>query len=50
MVQYKLKSGDLFSDMFMGLDMFMKGKLSLMSPRTKDLKSIKDIFEKTKNL
>jgi heterodisulfide reductase subunit C len=49
MVQYKLKSGDLFSDMFMGLDMFMKGKLSLMSPRTKDLKTVRDIFEKTKH-
>ena len=49
MVQYKLKSGDLFSDMFMGLDMFMKGKLALMSPRTKDLKAVRVIFEKTKH-
>jgi len=49
MVQYKLKSGDLFSDMAMGLDMLMKGKLSLLSPRTKDLKLVKDIFEKTKH-
>ena len=49
MVQYKLKSGDLFSDAVMGVEMFMKGKLSLMSPRTKDLKSVKDIFEKTKH-
>ena len=47
-VQYKLKSGDLFSDIGMGLDMFLKGKLSLLAPRTKDLKSFKDIFEKTK--
>jgi heterodisulfide reductase subunit C len=49
MVQYKLKSGDLFSDMAMGLDMLMKGKLSLLSPRTKDMKSVKDIFVKTKH-
>jgi heterodisulfide reductase subunit C2 len=49
MVQYKLKSGDLFSDMAMGLDMFIKGKLSLLSPRTKDMKSVKNIFEKTKH-
>lgn len=49
MVQYKLKSGDLFSDMVMGIDMFMKGKLSLLSPRTKDMKSVRDIFEKTKH-
>jgi heterodisulfide reductase subunit C len=49
MVQYKLKSGDLFSDAVMGVEMFMKGKLSLLSPRTKDIKSVKDIFEKTKH-
>lgn len=48
MVEYKLKSWDLFSDMAMGLDMFMKGKLSLISPRTKDMGSVRRIFEKTK--
>jgi heterodisulfide reductase subunit C len=48
MVQYKLKSGDLFSDMGMGIDMFLKGKLSLSSPKTKDLGAVKKIFEKTK--
>jgi heterodisulfide reductase subunit C len=49
MVEYKLKSGDLFSDALIGAEMFIKGKLSLMSPRTKDMKSVKDIFEKTKH-
>lgn len=49
MVNYKLKSGDLFSDMGMGMEMFMKGKLSLVSPKTKDLASVKQIFEKTKH-
>ena len=48
MVNYKLKSGDLFSDMGMGIDMFMKGKLSLSSPKTKDISSVRSIFEKTK--
>lgn len=48
MVQYKLKSGDLFSDMGMGINMLLKGKLSLMSPRTKDMKSVRNIFAKTK--
>jgi heterodisulfide reductase subunit C len=48
MAEYKLKSGDLFSDAVAGVEMFMKGKLSLLSPRTKDMKSVKDIFEKTK--
>jgi heterodisulfide reductase subunit C len=49
MVQYKLKSGDLFSDALLGMEMFAKGKLSLLSPRTKDMKSVRNIFEKTKN-
>jgi len=49
LVQYKLKSGDFFSDMGAGLDMFLKGKIALMSPRTKDMKSVKDIFEKTQS-
>jgi hypothetical protein len=49
MVQYKFKSGDLFSDALLGMEMFAKGKLSLLSPRTKDMKSVRNIFEKTKN-
>jgi heterodisulfide reductase subunit C len=48
LVHYKLKSGDLFSDMAMGVGMLMKGKLSLLSPRTKDMQSVRRIFEKTK--
>jgi len=49
LVQYKLKSGDFFSDMGAGLDMFLKGKIALMSPKTKDMKSVKNIFEKTQS-
>jgi heterodisulfide reductase subunit C len=49
MVEYKLKSGDLFSDALLGLNMFAKGKLAILSPRTKDMKSVKNIFEKTKH-
>ena len=41
MVQYKLKSGDLFSDMGMGIDMFLKGKLVAVSPETKDMESVR---------
>jgi len=48
MVNYKLKSGDLFSDMALGLDMFTKGKLSIFAPKTKDVASVRKIFEKTK--
>ena len=49
-VHYKLKSGDLFSDALMAPGMFLKGKLALLPPRTKDLKSVKNIFEKTKSI
>jgi heterodisulfide reductase subunit C len=49
MVQYKLKSGDLFSDMGMGINMFLKGKLALVSPKTKNIESVRKIFEKTKH-
>ncbi|HNS56723.1 MAG TPA: 4Fe-4S dicluster domain-containing protein [Smithellaceae bacterium] len=48
MVKYKLKSGDYLADAMLGLDMFKKGKLALLSPRTKDMKSVRNIFEKTK--
>jgi heterodisulfide reductase subunit C len=45
---YKLKSGDLFSDLAMGLDMYWKGKLVLLSPKTEDMPAVRSIFEKTK--
>jgi heterodisulfide reductase subunit C2 len=48
-VHYKLKSGDLFSDAVVGADMFLKGKLAFLPPRTKDMKNVRDIFEKTKH-
>ncbi len=46
--RYKMTTGDLFSDLKMGLDMFMKGKLSLISPKTKDMTSVRNIFDRTK--
>lgn len=46
-VDYKLRTGDLFSDMAMGLSMFLKGKLALVSPKTRDVASVRRIFEKT---
>jgi len=48
MVEYKLLSGDLFSDMVMGLDMFRKGKLHLISPKPKDMATVRKIFKETK--
>src|SRR5512133_3108996 len=45
---YNLKSGDLSSDLAMGMDMYLKGKLALLSPRTRDMQAVRSIFEKTK--
>jgi len=47
--RYKMTTGDLFSDLKLGLDMFMKGKLALVSPKTKDVASVRRIFDRTKN-
>lgn len=47
--QYMLKSLDLFSQVGLAINLFINGKISLLSPRTKDMKSVKDIFEKTKH-
>ncbi len=47
LVHYKLKSGDLFSDLGLGLSMFMKGKIKPISPRTKDMGSVRKIFKST---
>jgi hypothetical protein len=32
-----------------GVEMFMKGKIALLSPKTKDMKSVKGIFDKTQS-
>lgn len=49
MVDYKLKSKDLFSDMDTGIKMFRDGKLPLFSKGMKNKKVMKRIFEKVKN-
>lgn len=48
MVEYKLASRDFFSDVAMGIGMFMKGKLHLISPRPKDMASVRKIFRGSK--
>jgi len=45
---YKLKSGQLFSDMQLGQQMFMKGKLALLPDGVRNKKGIREIFEKVK--
>lgn len=48
LAHYKLLSGDYFSDLDMGLSMFLKGKITPFGPRTKDMASVKKIFKDTK--
>jgi len=49
LVHYKLLSKDYFSDLDMGLSMFLKGKISIISPKTKDIASVRKIFRETKH-
>jgi heterodisulfide reductase subunit C len=44
---FKIKTGTYLNDVVVGLKMFMKGKLSLFSPRTKNMKAIRRIFRST---
>jgi heterodisulfide reductase subunit C len=45
LMQYKLTSGDLFSDLDMGLDMFVKGKIHPLPKRIAGRDEIKRLFE-----
>ncbi len=45
LLQYKLTSGDLFSDLDMGLDMFVKGKIHPLPKRIAGIGEIKRLFE-----
>jgi heterodisulfide reductase subunit C len=45
LAQYKLTSRDLFSDLDMGLDMFIKGKIHPFPKRIKGMDEIKALFE-----
>ena len=47
MVAYKLKSGDIFSDLLLGLKMFQKGKLPLFTPAVQNKNAIRRIFART---
>lgn len=42
--QYKLKSGDLFSDVGLGLTMFKQGRLPLMRSPTKGVAEVRRLF------
>jgi heterodisulfide reductase subunit C2 len=47
--QYKLKSGDLFSDVGIGLSMFAQGRLPLLSPKTKHVQEVRRIFDQCRS-
>jgi len=50
MMSYKLKSGDLFSDLDLGFQMFARGKLPLLMKGTKSKAKVKRIFDRCKNV
>jgi heterodisulfide reductase subunit C len=45
LAQYKLTSRDLFSDLDMGLDMLLKGKIHPLPKRIKGMDQIKKLFQ-----
>ena len=49
LAHYKLLSKDYFSDLDMGLSMFLKGKISIISPKTRDMASVRKLFRETKH-
>ena len=45
MLRYKLRQRDWFTDSTVGLKMFAKRKLELLPSRSKDMKTIKELFQ-----
>lgn len=48
LAEYKLRTLNLFSDIFLGMKMFLKGKLALIPSIVKGRKEIKGIFKNTR--
>ena len=46
MLRYKMRRHDWFSDVVVGLKMFAKRKLELLPSRSRDMKTIKRLFER----
>jgi hypothetical protein len=46
--EIRLKSGGLFNDLRLGLDMFRKGKLSLLPKKIKNMREVKALFSKAR--
>jgi heterodisulfide reductase subunit C len=49
MMTYKIKTMDFFSDVDLGIKMFVKGKLHLLPKRTKDRTRLNRVFARTAN-
>lgn len=47
LMEYKLRSGDYWTDLIPGIRLFMKGKIPLFPGRIKGIDSIREMYEKT---
>jgi|YNPNPStandDraft_1061719.scaffolds.fasta_scaffold00072_26 heterodisulfide reductase subunit C len=47
MAQYKLRTRDFFSDVFQGIQMFLKGKLSIIPSRVRNRAELRKLFHKS---
>jgi heterodisulfide reductase subunit C len=47
LMEYKLRSGDYWTDLIPGMKLFMKGKIPLLPGRIKGIDSIREIYKKT---
>ena len=47
LMEYKLRSRDLWTDLVPGMKLFMKGKIPLIPGRIKGMKAIREIYRKT---
>ncbi|MFZ5632425.1 MAG: 4Fe-4S dicluster domain-containing protein [Bacillota bacterium] len=50
MTRYKMKTGDFFSDLDLGLKMFLKRKLPLIGKKIRDKKNLELIFKRSLNI
>jgi heterodisulfide reductase subunit C len=46
LMEYKLRSGDYWTDLIPGMKLFMKGKIPLIPGRIKGMESIREIYRK----
>ena len=47
LLEYKLRSRDLFSDLAMGIDLVLKGKIAFLPERIRGLAQVRRLYEKT---